>query len=147
MRKLLLVLLGAAFGLAAAAEEARWIWYPGDYGIWWGNRLQSERLQRGSRLTPFWPFYEPHSRVLFRKDVRLAADEPLEIRCDGNASVCWMDDKWNYVESAAILGRFTLPKNAVRIEIKIHNGARPPSVWVKGEHLVSDSSWTATWTT
>ena len=51
-----------------AAGEARWISYPGDYGIWWGNELQSQRLQWGSRLTPFWPMYEPHTRVLFRKD-------------------------------------------------------------------------------
>ena len=72
----------AAFSAAAisplvAADGARWIWYPGDYGIWWGNELQSERLQWGSRLTPFWPLYEPHSRVLFRKDVKLDADEKL----------------------------------------------------------------------
>jgi len=33
-----------ASSLCAGAQEARWIWYPGDYGIWWGNELQSERL-------------------------------------------------------------------------------------------------------
>lgn len=137
----------AAMSAIAAADGARWIWYPGDYGIWWGNRLQSERLQWGSRLTPFWPFYEPHSRVLFRKDVKLDADEPLEVRCDGNAAVCWWDDKGGYTENSALLGKFTLPKNATSIEIKIQNSARPPSVWVKGPHLVSDSSWSVGWTT
>ena len=50
------------------AGDARWIWYPGDYGLWWGNELQSQRLQRGGRLTPFWPLYAPEPRVLFRKD-------------------------------------------------------------------------------
>ena len=128
------------------AGEARWISYPGDYGIWWGNRLQSERLQWGARLTPFWPLYEPHVRVLFRKDVRLDADEPLEIRADGNAAVCWRDGNGGYTESAALLGRFTLPKDATSIELKVYNAARPPAVWVKGPHLVSDSSWNASWT-
>ena len=132
--------------VCAFAEDARWIWYPGDYGIWWGNELQSERLQWGARLTPFWPLYEPHSRVLFRKDVKLDADEPLEIRCDGNAAVCWWDANGGYTESAALLGKFTLPKNARAIEIKIQNNARPPAVWVKGPHLVSDSTWKVTWT-
>ena len=98
------LVLSAILGTAGAAfcGEARWIWYPGDYGIWWGNRLQSERLQWGSRLTPFWPMYEPHSRVLFRRDVKLADDEPLEIRCDGNAAVCWWDGTGNYTENTAL---------------------------------------------
>ena len=137
----------AAAAFCAEAQEARWIWYPGDYGIWWGNQQQSERLQWGSRLTPFWPLYEPHSRVLFRRDVKLDADEPLEIRCDGNAAVCWWNDKGGYTESSALLGKFVLPKNATSIEIKIHNNVRPPSIWVKGPHLVSDSSWNVGWTT
>lgn len=45
----------AAFSATAifplvAADDARWIWHPGDYGIWWGNELQSERLQWGPHL-------------------------------------------------------------------------------------------------
>ena len=131
--------------MCASAQESRWIWYPGDYGIWWGNRIQSERLQRGARLAPFWPLYEPHCRVLFRKDVSLAADEPLEIRCDGNSTVSWYDATGRCTEGAALLGRFVLPKEATTIEIRVQNAARPPSVWVKGPNLVSDSSWKAGW--
>jgi len=145
MKRTTLALLVLALAAPAFSGEARWIWYPGDYGIWWGNRLQSERLQRGARLPPFWPLYEPHARVLFRKDVKLDADEELEIRCDGNAAVCWTDGS-GFHEGAAILGRFTLPKDATSIEIKIHNGERPPSVWVKGAHVVSGPGWRACWT-
>ena len=129
-----------------AGQEARWIWYPGDYGIWWGNEIQSQRLQWGGRLTPFWPLYEPHSRVLFRRAVHLTADEPLEIGADGHATVCWHSPS-GYQEGSAILGKFTLPKDATAIEIKIQNNDRPPSVWVKGPHLVSDSEWKVGWTT
>ena len=129
-----------------AGQEARWIWYPGDYGIWWGNEIQSQRLQWGGRLTPFWPLYEPHSRVLFRRAVHLTADEPLEIGADGHATVCWHSPS-GYHEGSAILGKFTLPKDATSIEIKIQNNDRPPSVWVKGPHLVSDSEWKVGWTT
>ena len=129
-------------------KEARWIWYPGDYGLWWGNELQSQRLQYGSRLTPFWPMYAPEPRVMFRKSgLNLAADEPLDVRCDGHAAFCWTDDRGVYHESSVIGGRFLLPKSAKKIEVKIQNTARPPSIWVKGPHLVSDSSWTVGWTT
>ena len=145
MKKMLLALVLSA-GAAAFAEDARWIWYPGDYGIWWGNTLQSQRLQWNSRLTPFWPMYEPYSRVLFRKgNLNLAADETLDIRCDGYAAVCFTDDKGVYLECAATDGRFTLPKNAKEIEIKVQNSARPPSVWVNGKTLKSDSDWQASW--
>ena len=143
---LMATMAGAAFA-AQAAGEARWISYPGDYGIWWGNELQSQRLQWNSRLTTFWPLYEPHTRVLFRKDVKLDADEPLEIRTDGYAAVCYWNDKYEYKECAATDGKFTLPKNATSIELKVQNSARPPAVWVKGEHLVSDGDWRATWIT
>ena len=129
-----------------AGQEARWIWYPGDYGIWWGNEIQSQRLHWGGRLTPFWPLFEPHSRVLFRRAVHLTADEPLEIGADGHATVCWHSPS-GYHEGSAILGKFTLPKDATAIEIKIQNNDRPPSVWVKGPHLVSDSEWKVGWTT
>ena len=134
-------------GPAGAAPDARWISYPGDYGIWWGNELQSQRLQWGSRLTPFWPMYEAHTRVLFRRDVKLTADEPLEIRTDGYAAVCYWTDAGAYREGAAIDGKFVLPKNATSIELKVQNTARPPAIWVKGEHLVSDGDWKATWIT
>ena len=129
-----------------AGQEARWIWYPGDYGIWWGNEIQSQRLQWGGRLTPSWPLYEPHSRVLFRRAGHLTADEPLAIGADGHATVCWHSPS-GYHEGSAILGKFTLPKDATAIEIKIQNNDRPPSVWVKGPHLVSDSEWKVGWTT
>lgn len=132
----------------AATGDAQWIWYPGDYGLWWGNELQSQRLQWGGRLTPFWPMYAPETRVLFRKDgLDLATDEPLEVRFDGHAAFCYTDDKGVYHESAAIGGKFLLPKAAKKIEVKIQNTQRPPSIWVKGSTIVSDASWTVGWTT
>ena len=146
--KLLAMALAESVLPVWAAGEARWISYPGDYGIWWGNELQSQRLQWGSRLTPFWPMYEPHTRVLFRKDnLDIREDEELEVRCDGHAAVCYWTDRYGYVESSAIDGKFVLPKGARGIEIKIQNTARPPSVWVKGKTLVSDGTWNAGWTT
>lgn len=145
---IVLAAVAIASGLFAGTGGAQWIWYPGDYGLWWGNELQSQRLQWGGRLTPFWPMYEPHTRVFFRKDgLDLQEDEQLEVRFDGHAAFCYTDSKDVYRESSAIGGAFVLPKDAKKIEIKIQNTARPPSVWVKGRTIVSDSSWTVGWTT
>jgi len=142
----LFLALVSGFVFTSFAEEARWIWYPGDYGLWWGNELQSQRLQWGSRLTPFWPMYAPETRVLFRKDgLELKADEPLTVSSDGHTAFCWTDDKGVYRESAVIGGRILLPKNAKKIEVKIQNTFRPPAIWVKGPTLVSDASWKVSW--
>jgi alpha-L-rhamnosidase len=133
--------------LDGTRDPVRWISYPGDYGLWWGNEFQSQRLQWNSRLTPFWPLYAPYPRVLFRKDgLDLSADELLEVRCDGHAAFCWTDAKGATHESAVIGGKFLLPKDAKKIEIRIQNTARPPSVWVDGATIRSDGSWTVGWT-
>ena len=142
--------VGAALGLAfgTRADEARWIWYPGDYGIWWGNELQSQRLRWGARLTPQWPLYPPETRVLFRRDgLDLREDEPLEVRADGHLSFWWSDGEGRNHETSVIGGKFLLPKAARRIEVRVQNSSRPPSLWVKGPTIVSDARWTAGWTT
>lgn len=133
--------------ISSAATEARWIWYPGDYGIWWGNKIQSQRLLWGAHLTTLWPMYEPYTRVLFKKSVDIKTDEKLEIKSDGNLALFWIDSKGRRHESAVLLGRFVLPAGAKKIMLTVQNSSRPPSVWVKGENLVSDSSWSVTWTT
>jgi hypothetical protein len=37
-----------AGSLCAETQEARCIWHTGDYGIWWGNMLQSDGLEPAS---------------------------------------------------------------------------------------------------
>ncbi len=131
---------------AGAKNAASWIWYPGDYGIWWGNELQSRRLRWGSRVAPFWPLYEPHTRVLFTKgDLALKRDEILKIRADGHATVSYVNARHQRIVTSPILGLFTLPKDARAITITVQNSARPPAVWVKGPTIVSDTSWRTSW--
>jgi len=36
------------------AQQATWIWYPGDYDIWLGNQVQNRRTQRGTFFPHFW---------------------------------------------------------------------------------------------
>lgn len=127
-------------------QAARWIWYPGDYGIWWGNTLQSRRLQRGARYAPFWALYEPHTRVVFKSpELKLEADEELEIHGDGALSVAIVGADGKRRDSSVLLGRFTLSKDAVRLEIKMQNTARPPALWVNGPSLQTDDTWDVTW--
>lgn len=47
MKNKLATLVGA-LALSAAASAQTWIWYPGDYEIWLGNRMNNRRTERGA---------------------------------------------------------------------------------------------------
>lgn len=53
MKNKLATLVGA-LALSAAASAQTWIWYPGDYEIWLGNRMNNRRTERGAFFPPFW---------------------------------------------------------------------------------------------
>ena len=38
----------------ANKDSATWIWYPGDFEIWLGNRFNNRRTERGAMFPPFW---------------------------------------------------------------------------------------------
>lgn len=47
-----LATLVGALALSAAASAQTWIWYPGDYEIWLGNRMNNRRTERGAFSLP-----------------------------------------------------------------------------------------------
>ena len=61
-----------------------WIWYPGDYEIWLGNRMNNRRTERGS----FYPAYmwrtDSHFPIVeFNRQFSVPADETIEIDAEG----------------------------------------------------------------
>lgn len=74
MNKRWATLAGAlAMGIMASAQT--WIWYPGDYEIWLGNRMNNNRTERGAFFPPFWKTDSHFVTVEFSKDLDLPADE------------------------------------------------------------------------
>ena len=35
-------------------NKATWIWYPGDFEVWLGNRFNNRRTERGAMFPPFY---------------------------------------------------------------------------------------------
>ena len=54
--------------LPTLAQQATWIWYPGDYEVWLGNKMQNRRTERGSFLPPFWKLDSHYNLIDFHKD-------------------------------------------------------------------------------
>ena len=63
-------------------NKSTWIWYPGDYEIWLGNRMNSRRTERGAFFPPFWKMDSHYVTVEFSKTLDLEQEEesPLSMQ-------------------------------------------------------------------
>ena len=121
------------------AQTATWIWYPGDYEIWLANNVQNRRTERGSFYPPFWKVDNHYLLMDFHKDVDLPAPETLLLAVEGNYLV--------KLDGKAFPGTprsINIPGGKHRISIKVFNQANVPAIYVKGNTIVSDSSWLVT---
>ena len=69
--------------LAMAQKKATWIWYPGDYDIWLGNKMQNRRTERGTFFPPFWKMDSHYVLVEFSKKFDLETEETVSLKVEG----------------------------------------------------------------
>lgn len=122
------------------AQRATWIWYPGDFEVWLGNKMQNRRTERNSFLPPFWKLDSHYPLIDFHRDFDLSAPEEVDVLVEG---------KYNLkVDGKPIPGnptRVSIPAGRHRLSLKVFNQASVPSIYVKGKTVVSDSSWLLTY--
>ena len=68
-------------------KKATWIWYPGDFEVWLGNRFNNRRTERGSMFPPFWKQDSHWPTVVFATTVQLEQAEDIQIFCEGQYNV------------------------------------------------------------
>ncbi len=125
--------------MATTSNQATWIWYPGDYEIWLGNRMNNRRTERGAFFPPFWKADSHYVTVEFSTEVELAADEELTIAAEGILNIK-LDGKLQF----GMPSRFLLPAGHHHLNIKVWNQATPPALYVEGATVKSNSSWRVT---
>lgn len=123
---------------------AAWIAYPGDYGIWWGNEVQANRLQHGGNELVTWPQHEPHSRVIFSKELTLEKPETVRIYADGRFRVGCTAFKPDWAYSAPT-NAYVIPAGTSKLSVKVYNPARPPAILIEGASVFTGPGWTACW--
>ncbi|WP_321480021.1 GH116 family glycosyl hydrolase [uncultured Bacteroides sp.] len=136
-KKLLMSLFGVVFAFPLLAQT--WIWYPGDYELWLGNKMNNRRTERGAFFPPFWKMDSHYVLVEFSKKVDLQQPEEIEIWAEGQYNVK-LDGKLQFGSPKKIM--LTAGKHS--LNIKVHNQLTPPSIFVKGNTIHSDSSWKVT---
>jgi hypothetical protein len=119
--------------------DATWIWYPGDYEIWLSNQMQAKRTERGAFFPPLWRYYSPYSLVTFRKKLSLDQNDVVEIHTEGQAKI-QLDGKMYYGDPKAL----EIPAGDHILTIKVYNQEATPSLFVKGNNVITDASWEVT---
>ncbi|MCH5597840.1 alpha-L-rhamnosidase-related protein [Niabella ginsengisoli] len=133
-----LVLLFSFWGLTGFAQT--WIWYPGDYEIWLSNQMQNRRTERGTFFPVFWKIDNHYPLIDFHKVFDLSTPEEVDIYVDGQYNV--------KLDGKAFEGspkKITVPAGKHKINIKVFNQKQVPTIFVKGNKVVSDSSWLVTY--
>ena len=129
-----------ALSLASSTFAQTWIWYPGDYEIWLGNQMNNQRTERGAFFPPFWKTDSHYVVVEFSKQLNLSEPEEIFIAAEGKYNVK-LDGKLQF----GMPETMTLPAGKHSLNIKVWNQATPPTIYVKGKTVNSDSSWRVTY--
>ena len=120
--------------------KATWIYYPGDFEIWLGNEMQNRRTERGAFFPPFWKMDSHYALVEFSKKLNLETGEEVELFVEG---------KYNVKLDGKLLGgnpaKIHIPAGEHMLNIKVHNQANVPALFVKGKTVCSDGSWWVTY--
>lgn len=138
-KKLAIALIACFLCPLVRAQKATWIWYPGDYEIWLGNQMQNRRTERNSFFPPFWKVDNHYALIDFHKDFNLQQQESIVIAAEGKYVV-----KIDGRALPGMPGTLTVPAGKHRINIKVFNQERVPSIFVNGTTIQSDSSWLVT---
>ena len=138
---ILLILTALSFSeKTVRAQQATWIWYPGDYDIWLANKMQNRRTERGTFFPPFWRLYSHYVLVDFHKDYNIGSGEEIEIYTEGRYNISIDSKLLNGVPE-----RVLLPAGKHTIDMKVFCQANVPAIFIKGKSVVSDSSWLVTY--
>ncbi len=129
----------AMMAMPAMAFAQTWIWYPGDYEVWLGNKMNNRRTDRGSFFPPFWKSDSHYVTVEFSRKVSLAGEEKVNIAVEGKYNIK-IDGKMLF----GMPSSFVLPAGNHTISVKVWNQSSPPVIFVKGTTVKSDSSWKVT---
>lgn len=127
------------FGTIAYAQQATWIWYPGDYEIWLSNQMQNRRTDRGSFFPVFWKVDNHYVLMDFHKVFDLKEAEEVSIYTEGRYNV-----KLDGKPLEGTPSKITVPAGKHKINIKVFCQEAVPAVYVKGKTIVSDGSWLTT---
>ena len=138
-KKFVILSLFVAFATSSIAQQATWIWYPGDFEIALSNNMQNRRTDRNTFFPVFWKVDNHYVLMDFHKVFDLKQPEDVSIYVEGKYNV---KIDGNLVEGSPKM--ITVPAGKHKINVKVFNQANVPAIYVKGKTIASDASWLVT---
>ena len=120
-------------------RQATWIWYPGDFEIWLGNRMNNRRTERGTFFPPFWKQDSHYVTVEFSTALNLSQADRVQVFAEGKYNVK-LDGKLLFGMPREV----DIPAGEHHLNIKVWNQATPPMLFVQGREVVTDGTWRVT---
>ena len=117
-------------------NQAKWIWYPGDYEIYHSLLLHGRRDERDWRHPAFWRLDDCWHNVSFYREFSLESPVEIEVKINGTGHLT-MDD------IPAPCGKFTIPAGTHWLRIWVYKPGGLPCAWVSGRGLDSGEGWLA----
>ncbi len=144
---LLFVLIGLLNAASAFSRQAvpivntkpTWIWYPGDMEVWLHKIVTSRREEKNKTILPGWKISAPYQEVEFSKTVKLKTAETIQVKAQGDF-VLLINGKQSQENGPF----FTIPAGEQQVIIRVKNTKTVPALFVKGNKIISDNSWIAT---
>jgi alpha-L-rhamnosidase len=137
--RLCVILCVSLWSTSLFAQQATWIWYPGDFEINLANKMQNRRTDRNSFFPPFWKMDAHYVLMDFHKVFDLTAPEEITVYAEGTFNLK-LDG--NAVEAG--VNKMIIPAGKHKINVKVWNQANVPAIFVQGKAIVSDASWLVT---
>src|SRR5205809_311833 len=103
------------------AQQATWIWYPGDFEINLANKMQNRRTDRNTFFPPFWKMDAHYVLIDFHKVFDLKEPEEITVYAEGSFNLK-LDG--NAVESG--VNKMMVPAGRHKINVKVWNQANVP---------------------
>ena len=118
-------------------NKAKWIWYFGEYEIFHSLQLHSRRTEFGADYPPPWYLPNVYPIIDFCKNVTVDGLTEFSVHLNGIGYV--MLDGIRYPSDKVI----KCGPGSHTVSVKVMNYRGLPAVFVKGNLIYSDESWTA----
>lgn len=119
--------------------QSYWIWYPGDFELYYAMKQNFSRVERGYGWPAFWKSEGFRNRVVFRRTYILEKETSF---CVESQSVGYCLVKYDKGEKKYPFGKLVNCEPG-EVSISVHAGCIEafPSIYIKGDIICSDYGW------
>ena len=121
-------------------KQATWIWYPGDFEVWLGNKFNNRRTERGTMFPPFWKQDSHWPTVVFTKTFDLTEKEGIRVFVEGMLNIS-IDDCLQPTYPTIAGYSCSMPAGCHTLAIKVWNQVTPPALFIDSKTVKTDSTW------